>query len=77
MNPLKNAFTLIVPDEPMSDSELEAMFRDYDELQKMQDSFLEGVTSFEDYIEAAEAFDMDIDDYLEDIEVNLELADIL
>jgi hypothetical protein len=77
MNPLKNAFTLIVPNEPMSDSELEAMFRSYDELQKMQDSFLEGVTSFEDYIETAEAFDMDIDDYLEDIEVNLELADIL
>lgn len=74
---LEKCLTLIVPNESLSDEELEDMWKRYDAAQKALDLFIQGKISFSDYLDVAEEAEIEIDDYLEDIEFNLESRSLI
>ena len=74
---LEECFSLIVPNESLSDAELKDMWERYDAAQKALDLFIQGKISFPDYLDIAEEAEIEIDNYLDDIEFNLESRSLI
>ncbi|WP_138500898.1 hypothetical protein [Nostoc sp. PA-18-2419] len=67
----------IVTTEGMSESESLKLIEQLECAELAQKRFIEGSISFEDYLDILELCEVDIDDYLEIVEENLEGEKIL
>lgn len=67
---LREAFSLWIP-TGQSLEDLELLLNDFSVARNALDNFLQGVISFEDYLDIADSCGVDIDDYLKIIDDNL------
>jgi hypothetical protein len=77
---LKDPLTLIIPGSAikgMNDSDVQRLLDTYALAEQAKDAFLKREITFDEYIQLLETAQMNVDDYMEAVESNLETLRLL